>query len=82
MKYPPDREEQVELQVPAISISVDCQMDWDRSNGYPSQYTAEPILWSMLGKMQLEEKRLANAIMSFIPLPSFLLKCYLLSLGY
>jgi len=54
------------MKVLAIGISVDCQMDLDRSKGYATQYDAKPILWSKMGKMQLEEKKPADANTSFI----------------
>jgi len=60
-----DKDEQVELQVLAIGVLVDCMKDLDRAKGYANQCDEKPV-WSKLGKAQLEEKFPADAIESFI----------------
>merc|ERR1719491_2207765 len=60
-----EREEQVEMQVAAIGILVECIKDLDRAKGYAAQCDEKPV-WSKLGKAQLADKMTMDAIESFI----------------
>jgi clathrin heavy chain len=60
-----DKDEQVEMQVLAMGVLVDCMKDLDRGKTYAVQCEEKPV-WSKLGKAQLEGKFCADAIESFI----------------
>jgi len=64
-EFTQDKDEQVEMQVLAIGVLVDCMKDLDRAKTYAVQCDEKPV-WSKLGKAQLEEKFPADAIESFI----------------
>ena len=60
-----DKDEQVEMQVLAVGVLVDCMKDLDRAKTYATQCDEKPV-WSKLGKAQLENKFPGEAIESFI----------------
>ncbi|GKY91971.1 hypothetical protein MPSEU_000168700 [Mayamaea pseudoterrestris] len=64
-EHSPDKDDQVEMQVLAMGVLVECMKDLDRGKTYAVQCEEKPV-WSKLGKAQLEGKFPADAIESFI----------------